>query len=87
MSGAQANQAKKQAKNAIHAMWKARICGVLKEKSLMLSALLAIFESRLKTKKAPVLSSHCWPDRTDAVVLVVAAPSLERRLDIREDRH
>jgi hypothetical protein len=36
ISGAQANQAKKQTKKAIQVRWKARICGVLKENSLML---------------------------------------------------
>jgi hypothetical protein len=35
MSGAQANQAKKQTKKAIQVRWKARICGVLKENSCM----------------------------------------------------
>jgi hypothetical protein len=33
ISGATANQAKKQTKNAIQLKWKARICGVEKEKS------------------------------------------------------
>jgi hypothetical protein len=45
ISGAQANQAKKQTKKATQVRWKARICGVLKEKSLMLFALPAMVDS------------------------------------------
>jgi len=41
MSGAQANQAKKQMKKATQVRWKARIGAVSNEKSLMLSALLS----------------------------------------------
>src|SRR5712664_3108510 len=39
ISGAAANHAKKQMKNAIHVTWKARICGVLKLKRSILVAL------------------------------------------------
>jgi hypothetical protein len=39
MSGEMPNHAKKQRKKAIHDMWKARICGVLKLKKSILVAL------------------------------------------------
>ena len=39
ISGAVANQAKKQTKKAIHVRWKARICGVANENRLILVAL------------------------------------------------
>jgi hypothetical protein len=42
ISGAQANQAKKQMKNAIQVRWKARIWGVWKSVNVMLFALLAM---------------------------------------------
>lgn len=41
INGAQANQAKKQIKNASHDIWKARIAGVEKLNSLMDVAFLA----------------------------------------------
>jgi hypothetical protein len=56
ISGAQANHAKKQTKNAIQVRWNARIGGVEKEKSLMLVALLAIVYP-VKNKKA---SAQAW---------------------------
>ncbi len=42
ISGATANQAKKQTKNAIHVRWKARICGVSKLNRSIRVALLEI---------------------------------------------
>ncbi|MPN62979.1 hypothetical protein SDC9_210732 [bioreactor metagenome] len=41
MSGAQANQAKKQTKNASQLIWKARIAALLKLKRLIFVAFLA----------------------------------------------
>ena len=58
ISGAQANQAKKQTKNAIQVRWNARIGGVEKEKSLMLVALLAM-SYPVKSKKA---SAQSWSE-------------------------
>jgi hypothetical protein len=43
ISGAQANHAKKQTKNAIHVRWKARIGGVRRLKRSIRVALFAIF--------------------------------------------
>jgi hypothetical protein len=42
ISGAQANQAKKQMKKATQVRWKARIWGVWKSSSVMLFALVAM---------------------------------------------
>jgi hypothetical protein len=69
ISGAQANQAKKQTKNAIQVRWNARICGVEIEKSLMLVALLAMFYPVQKTKRRPRNHGHLRPGWADAVVL------------------
>src|SRR5471032_3303383 len=68
ISGAQANHAKKHTKNAIQVRWNARICGEDIEKSLMLSALLAIFYPVQKTKKRPRNRAE-KPGWADAVVL------------------
>ena len=67
ISGAQANQAKKQTKKATQVRWKARMGAPWKEKSLMLSALLAIVLP-LKTKRRPRLLP--WAVAADAVVLL-----------------
>src|SRR5437764_7170044 len=86
ISGAHANQAKKQTKKATQLRWKARICGVLKEKSLMLFALPAMFYPaaiKVKNKTAPAawLRRACMcmscAGAADAVVLC-AGPPLDR---------
>jgi carbonic anhydrase/acetyltransferase-like protein (isoleucine patch superfamily) len=54
ISGAAANQAKKQMKKAIHVKWKARICGVAKLKRLMRVA----FDAILFTDNGANISSY-----------------------------
>src|ERR1700741_4528595 len=77
ISGAQANHAKKQTKKAIQVRWKARICGVENENSLMLVALLAMVVS-LKTKTSTSLPGRRWQCCPDAVVRF-AGPPLDQR--------
>ncbi|MCY1244616.1 hypothetical protein D9M72_577050 [compost metagenome] len=61
ISGAQANHAKKQTKNAIQVRWKARICGVLKLSSSMRVALPVIVTCS-KKQMASREPAHRWSD-------------------------
>jgi hypothetical protein len=81
ISGAQANQAKKQTKNAIHVRWNARIGAEEIENRLMLVALLAIFLSRNKNGVRAALALTSLGGRR-----CPAVPSLDQR-NVWEDRH
>ena len=56
ISGAAANQAKKQTKNAIQVMWKARICGVrmVNRSILVACGPVALTAGEAKSMVAPV---------------------------------
>jgi hypothetical protein len=69
MSGAQANQAKKQMKKATQVRWKARICGVLKENSCIELA-LAMNRSRKKERR-PLPAKHVMRVRVQRTPLSV----------------
>jgi hypothetical protein len=81
ISGAQANHAKKQTKNAIHVRWNARIGAEEIENRLMLVALLAIFLSRNKNGVRSALIDH----QSGRTPLSLAVPPLDQQ-NVWEDR-
>jgi hypothetical protein len=85
MSGAQANQAKKQTKKATQLRWKARICGVLKENSCIEFALAMIAPEKKKRRPLPGRTHRMCSGAADAVVLC-ANPSLDWLVFSSRDR-